>query len=167
MSTSKLTDKPRLARFAALGALVSLCFAAVGHRLDAAVPAIPLDHQLLYNWATLLLSPASFLLRVGDPDGAIVPSLSFVIVAAACNASWYALLFWSLPALRNTLRLPVDSTSSLANSLKPSAALGGAPCSSRRFSPAERLAERYEHRLSSEHTDSPELEASVLSGTER
>jgi hypothetical protein len=167
MSTSKLMDKPRLARFAAVGAAVSLFLAAVGYRLDAAVPAIPLDHQILYNWATLFLSPASFFLRLNAPDAAIVPGLSFVLVAAAFNASWYAFFAWSFSAFRKAFRHPINSPASVVLRLTQSAALGGVPSASRRFSPAERLAERYEHRLSSEHNDSSELEASVLSSTER
>ncbi len=163
MSTFKLTHPPKVARSAAIGAVVSLALAAVGHRLDAAVPAIPLDHQVLYNWAMLLLSPVSSLARLANPDGPIVPSLSFALVAAAFNALGYAFVSWSFAAVRNTLRLPVDASTSVSVPLQQSPAAGGFSSTSRRFSPSEQLADRFENRLSSEQSDSPEVEVPILS----
>jgi len=165
MNTSKLTHYPRVARSAAIGSVISLALAVVGHRLDTAVPAIPLDHQVLYNWAVLLLSPVSFLARLTNPDGAIVASLSFALVAAAFNGLCYAFVSWSLAAIRRTFATAVASTS-FAVTPDHSVVLSSAPSASRRASPSECLAERYEHRLTTGHSEEEE-DAPVLSGTGR
>jgi hypothetical protein len=165
MNIDKPVRKLRVARVAAVGAFVSLSLAAIGYRLDTAVPAISLDRQILYNWLTLLLSPISFLLRLKEPDSAIVPGIFFVLIAAASNAALYAFLCWSFSAVRQSLSPGVAASASAQAGVLSSATLAEMRSATRRFSPAERLADRYEHRLSSEHTDSSETEASVLSPT--
>jgi hypothetical protein len=158
--------KPRTLQFAAAGASISLMLVAVGYRIDAAVPAITLDQQVLYNWLTLLLSPASFLVRLTNPDAPIVPSAAFAAGVIAINALWYA-------AARHIYLVIAQPTSS--NASVSSAALVGAHSSSshfssRRGSPSERLADRYEHRLSAEQADSAKIddpESAVLSGPSR
>jgi hypothetical protein len=157
-----INNKPSTLRYAAIGAAVSLLLAAAGQRMDSAIPAIPLDQQVFYNWLTVLLSPASFLMRLRDPDGAVVPSVSFVVVAALFNAFWYAFVSRSCRGLRQALRLPGPiSASAVQGATQPSIAElhTSAAFASRRTSPSERLADRYEHRLSSEHASSSGLES--------
>jgi len=136
--------KPRTLHFAAAGAFISLMLAVAGHRMDSAIPATHLEQQVLYNWLALILSPASFLLRLTDPDAPIVPSVSFAAAVIALNALWYAAarhlyLVLARPAPRPALASVAGSASSLA---------------SPRGTPSERLADRYEHRLSAEQTNS-------------
>jgi len=160
MNAHAPVPKSKVARYAAIGAIVSLLFAAIGHRFDAAVPAIPLNDQVLFNWLTLILAPVSFLLRFNDPDAAIVPGLSFALGAAVLNACWYAFLCWSLQAMRHALRAPASVPAPANVPAQPTVTESR---STRRTSPSERLADRYEHRLSSEQAAS-EVEAPVLSG---
>jgi hypothetical protein len=146
--------KPRTLQFAASGAFISVLLAAVGHRMDLAVPAIRLDQQVLYNWLLLILSPASFLLRLRNPDGPIVPGFLFAAAAIALNALWYA-------AVRNiylVIAHPADLRPSVSSPASAVAAGSSHPLPSRPGSPSERLADRYEHRLSAEHADNSTIE---------
>ena len=156
--------KPRTLQFAATGAVISLVFVAIGHRMDAAVPAITLDHQVLYNWLGLVLSPASFFLRFTDPDAPIVGSLSFAATVIAINAMWYA-------AARH-LYLGVLQLSSTTSSVTLPAIAAAAGSSSqfsiRSGSPSERLAARYEHGLSAKQPTEAlvdDAESVALSGS--
>jgi hypothetical protein len=156
--------KHRTLQFAATGAFISLLFVVTGHCMDIATPAINLDRQVFYNWLALILSPASFLLRLNDPDGPIVPGVFFAGVIIALNALWYA-------AMRHVY-LVVAPPSNVRASM-PTPALAGAAgssglsgsLSSRRESPSELLADRYEHRLSAEQASSAldDGEVAVLS----
>jgi hypothetical protein len=157
--------KPRTLQFATAGAFISLLLAAVGHRLDLAVPAIRLDQQVLYNWLSLILSPASFLLRLRNPDGPIVPGFLFAGAAIALNALWYA-------AVRNiyfVVAHPADLRPSVSSPALAVAAGTSRPLASSATSAAERLADRYEHRLSAEHGDSTieEVDAVLAESTRR
>jgi hypothetical protein len=146
--------KPRTLQFATAGAFISLLLAAVGHRMDLAVPAIRLDQQVLYNWLSLIFAPASFLLRLRNPDGLIVPGFLFAAAAIALNALWYA-------AVRNVYLVvahPANLRSSVASPALAGADGSPRPLPSRPASPSERLADRYEHRLSAEHADNSTIE---------
>ena len=157
--------KPRTLRFAAAGAFIALLLAVAGRRIDAAVPAIHLDQQVFYNWLALLLSPASFLLRSTNPDGPIVPSVSFAAVTIALNALWYA-------TAHHVYLLVARPANAMVSATEPAwIAIPGSSNSSspRRSSPSERLADRYEHRLSAQQTDAiiDDSNSAVLSESNR
>jgi hypothetical protein len=158
--------KPRTFQFAAAGAFISLLLAAVGHRMDLAVPAIRLDQQVLYNWTTLILSPASFLLRLRNPDGLIIPGFLFAAAAIALNALWYASVRTVYVIVAQPANLRVTSPA-----LAVAAAAGSSrPLPSRPSSPSELLADRCEHRFSAEHPDHSSVEdadAAVLAESTR
>jgi hypothetical protein len=136
---------PKILRFAAVGACISFILAAAGYRIDLAVPSISLNQQLFYNWLTLFLSPISFFLRLRAPDSPIAPSFLFVIGTAACNSLWYGFIGWCYLNLRSALSGSIPLTISVVAGGTTSASTSAV---SRRTSPQERLAERYEHRLS-------------------
>jgi len=121
-----------------------------------------LERQVLYNWLALIFSPASFLLRLNDPDGPIVPSVSFAAVAMALNGVWYA-------AARHVYLVVAQPAAARASAISPAlAAATGSSSSlaSHRGSPSERLADRYEHCLSAEQaatTPTADTELAVLS----
>jgi len=148
--------KNRTLHFAVSGAGVALSLSIAGRLMDGAAPAIPLDRQLFYNWLSLILSPASFLLRLRDPDGPVVPGLFFVGVSAALNALWYAFAFSVYISLAR------KRSASL-----PAAAGGAEPGASRRDSPSERLADRYEHRLAAEDSNASGVESAVFTESAR
>lgn len=141
--------KPRTVPFAAAGAFLSLLLAAVGHRMDLAVPAIRLDQQVLYNWITLILSPASFLLRLRNPDGPIVPSFFFATAAIALNALWYA----SVRTIYMVVAQPANLRPSVTSPALAVAAGSSRPLRSGPGSLSDQLADRCEHRLSAEQPD--------------
>jgi hypothetical protein len=152
--------KPRTLQFAAAGAFIALMLAVAGQRMDSAIPAISLEHQVLYNWLALILSPGSFLLRLTNPDAPIVPSVSFAATIIALNALWYG-------AARQVY-LVVAGPANARGTAPALATVAGSSISlaSRRSTPSERLAD-YEHRLSAEADGSisHDAESTVLAGS--
>ncbi len=80
----------RVLQFSLAGLLIALALQVAGYLIDHAVPRIALGDQAVYNWLTLLLSPASFFLRLGDPEGPIVAGWSSFLVVLPSNALLYA-----------------------------------------------------------------------------
>jgi len=155
--------KPRTLQFAVAGAFISLILAVAGYRMDSAIPEINIEHQVPYNWLALILSPASFLLRLTNPDAPIVPSVSFAAAVIALNALWYA-------AVRHVYIVvagPVNTRVSTPLPAPATVAGSSTSLASRRGTPSERLADRYEHRLSAEAdgSTSHDAESTVLAGS--
>lgn len=61
---------------AAAGAVIAALLIFFGHLLDVRQAVPRLDEQIAFNWLTLLLSPAAFLLRLTRPDDFIAPSFN-------------------------------------------------------------------------------------------
>jgi hypothetical protein len=156
--------KPRTLQFAVAGAFLSSLLAAVGHRMDLAVPALRLDQQVLYNWIALILSPASFLLRLRNPDGPIVPGFLFAAAAIALNALWYA----TVRSIYVVVAQPANLRPSVSSPALALTAGSSGPLPSRLGSSSERLADCCEHRLCAKHSDHASVEdasAAVLAET--
>jgi len=80
----------RAIQFALAGLLIALALQIVGYRFDHAVPRVTLERQALYNWLTLLSSPAAFFLRLGNPEGPIVAGWTTFFIVLFSNAILYA-----------------------------------------------------------------------------
>jgi len=83
----------RVFQFALAGLVVALALQMAGYRMDHAVPRIPLDNQVIYNWLTLFFSPVAFFLRIGSPEGPIVGGWRTFFAVLASNAFLYAALY--------------------------------------------------------------------------
>lgn len=107
-------NKNRTLTWAAIGAIVAVLLVFLGHILDLRQPRLALEQQIAYNWLTLLLSPAAFLLRLTRPDDFIVPSFPFAVLAVVLNAMWYLVARKTWLALRSVSREAIAEEPQLA-----------------------------------------------------
>jgi len=82
----------RLVQFIAAGAGSGFAAQAIGLLLDHSASGSRLDGQLLYNWACLILAPAAFVARLGNPEGPIAASLGTSLLVIAANAIYYGMV---------------------------------------------------------------------------